>query len=145
MNYGTNYTDRKRANNMPDIKTVPNQRVISVNKAIADKQHLYTVINLQALNAACRTLQSKAGVKLYLYLAKNQDRYTFALSSADFMEWAGVKIGAYNTAFKELVNSGFLQPIGNNHYSFYESGNHFVIADNPDKEKKTTQEGTFVY
>jgi len=56
MNYGTNYTDRKRANNMPDIKTVPNQRVISVNKAIADKQHLYTVINLQALNAACRTL-----------------------------------------------------------------------------------------
>lgn len=51
---------------MPEIKTVPNQRVITVNKAVADKQHLYTVINLQALNNACNTLQSKAGGKVIL-------------------------------------------------------------------------------
>ena len=41
---------------MPVIKTVPNQRIITVNKALADKEHLYMVINLQALNLACRTL-----------------------------------------------------------------------------------------
>jgi hypothetical protein len=41
---------------MPNIKTVPNQRVITVYKAPTDKEHLYTSINLQALNLACKTL-----------------------------------------------------------------------------------------
>lgn len=57
---------------MPEIKTVPNQRVITVNKAVADKQHLYTVINLQALNKACNTLQSKAGVKFSYTLRRTR-------------------------------------------------------------------------
>lgn len=56
MLYGMNYTGNSRWNCMPRIKTVPNQRVISVNKAPADKEHLYTCINLKALNTACRTL-----------------------------------------------------------------------------------------
>ena len=56
MLFGMNYTENSRGNSMPTIKTVPNQRVISVNKAPADKEHLYTCINLQALNTACRTL-----------------------------------------------------------------------------------------
>ena len=126
---------------MPQIKTVPNQRVISVNKAPADKGHLYTCINLQALNMACRTLQSKAGVKLYLYLAKNQDKYTFALSSADFMEWAGVKRDAYNSAFKELEEQGYLSSIGGNRYAFYEAGKSPTFADNPNS-KPTPKDST---
>lgn len=56
MLFGMNYRENSRGNSMPTIKTVPNQRVISVNKAPADKEHLYTCINLQALNTACRTL-----------------------------------------------------------------------------------------
>lgn len=119
---------------MPTIKTVPNQRVISVNKAPADKEHLYTCINLQALNMACRSLQSKAGIKLYLYLAKNQDKYTFALSSADFMEWAGVKRDAYNSAFKELVDNGYLFSIGSNRFVFYEAGKSHSFVDNPESK-----------
>ena len=114
---------------MSEIKTVPNQRVITVNKAPADKQHLYTVINLQALNTACMKLQSKAGIKLFLYLAKNQNGYKFALSSADFMEWSGVKIGAYNTAFKELVDNGYLSSIGGNYYIFNELGQSLSLDD----------------
>lgn len=131
---------------MPRIKTVPNQRVISVNKAPADKEHLYTCINLQALNTACRTLQSKAGVKLYLYLAKNQDKYTFALSSADFMDWAGVKRDAYNSAFKELEEQGYLSSIGGNRYAFYEAGGAVTSADNPDSKPLPTAKPTdFVF
>lgn len=130
---------------MPEIKTVPNQRVITVNKAIADKQHLYTVINLQALNKACNTLQSKAGVKLFLYLAKNQDKYTFALSSADFMEWTGVKIGAYNSAFKELVENGYLCSIGGNRYSFFEAGNSFTFTDNQINKDRKQESNNFLF
>ena len=130
---------------MPVIKTVPNQRIITVNKALADKEHLYMVINLQALNLACRTLQSKAGVKLYLYLAKNQDKYTFALSSADFMEWAGVKRDAYNTAFNELVDNGYLQSIGSNRYAFYEAGKAVTIADNPTLKINKTEPSNFMF
>ena len=45
------------------IQTVPNQRVITVKKAPADREHLYSSINLQAMEKACNTLQSKAGIK----------------------------------------------------------------------------------
>ena len=91
-----------------NIKTVPNQRVITVSKAPCDKTHKYTANNLEALDEAAYRLQSKAGFKLYMYLAKNQDKYEFALSSKAFISWAGVGIDAYNTAFKELVEEGYL-------------------------------------
>ncbi len=34
------------------IETVPNQRIIEVNKEPADKQHLYTANNLSAIDEA---------------------------------------------------------------------------------------------
>ena len=106
------------------IKTVPNQRVIIVNKALSDKNHLYSILNLEALDKACNLLQSKAGIKLYLYFAKNQDKYKSALSSADFIEWSGVSIKAYNTAFQELIDKGYLKKHKDtiNTYDFYENG-----------------------
>ena len=90
------------------MKTVPNQRTITVSKAKTDKQHRYTTNNLEALDEAARRLQSKGGFKLYIYLAKNQDNYSFALSSADFCGWSGLGIAAYNTAFEELKEQGYL-------------------------------------
>lgn len=43
-----------------------------------------------------------------MYLAKNQDKYNFNLSSSDFMLWSGFGYSAYTTAFKELVTEGYL-------------------------------------
>ena len=54
------------------IETVPNQRVLTIHKEPTDKQHKYTLNNLEAMGEAARRLQSKAGFKLYMYLAKNQ-------------------------------------------------------------------------
>ena len=90
------------------MKTVPNQRTLTVNKEKTDKQHRFTANNLAALDEAARRLQSKGGFKLYMYLAKNQDNYSFALSSAAFCEWSGLGIAAYNTAFEELKEQGYL-------------------------------------
>ena len=93
---------------MPPNNKVPNQREITVAKAPTDKAHLYTANNLAALDEAARRLQSKGGFKLYMYLAKNQDKYNFNLSSNDFMLWSGLGYTAYDTAFKELEAEGYL-------------------------------------
>ncbi len=107
---------------MPDnITTFANQRVITVNKTSCDKQHPYTTNNLNALDEAASRLQSEAGFKLYIYLAKNQNMYRFALSSKDFMEWSGFKKTAYKTAFQELVEEGYLVAKNSTTYTFYDS------------------------
>lgn len=90
--------------------TVPHQRTITVSKEKTDKANRYTANNLAALDEAARRLQSKGGFKLYMYLAKNQNNYSFALSSADFCAWSGLGMTAYNTAFEELKEQGYLIP-----------------------------------
>lgn len=97
-----------------------NQRTITINKQKANKKNLYTVNNLSALDEAASRLQSKAGFKLYMYMAKNQDKYCFYLSSNDFMRWAGVGSTAYTSAFKELVSEGYLIETNKDIYTFYD-------------------------
>lgn len=106
------------------IKLYKNQKLIIVNKAESNKTHLYCVLNLKELDKACNNLQSKAGVKLYLYLAKNQHKYTFALSGKEFEKWAGVSKSAYDTSVKELIELGYLQlrEGTDSTYDFFESG-----------------------
>lgn len=89
-------------------KTVPHQRTVKVKKTATDKKHKYTSNNLEALAEASRNLQTLGGFKLYMYFAKNQDDYNFALSSTDFKEWSGLGLRAYTTAFEELKSKGYL-------------------------------------
>ena len=105
-----------------EIKSFPNQRVIEVNKEPADKQHKYTINNLSALDEAAARLISVGGFKLYIYIAKNQDKYCFALSSADFYRWSSLGKQAYTTAFQELVSKGYLvkSESQKNKFIFYE-------------------------
>jgi CRISPR/Cas system-associated protein Cas5 (RAMP superfamily) len=114
------------------IEKVPNQRVLTIHKEPTDKLHKYTCNNLEAIGEAARRLQSKAGFKLYMYLAKNQDKYNFALSSSDFCLWSGVGIAAYRTAFEELEKQGYLILNGDSksNYTFY------------DKSQKEDEEAT---
>lgn len=109
--------------NEKEIKRYANQRIVSINKDKCDKQNKYTVNNLAALDKAANTLVTKGGFKLYMYLAKNQDNYTFALSSKDFMNWSNLSIAAYRTAFNELVEEKYLIQNDDNDtsYSFYDT------------------------
>lgn len=93
------------------MKTVPNQRIIKIKKEPTDKEHKYTMNNLNALNEALEQLDTKGGFKLYMYLAKNQNNYELALSSADIKECCGLAYTAYTTAFKELIDKGYLVPV----------------------------------
>ena len=120
------------------IKLVPNQKLVVVNKAKCDVANLYCKINLQALNGAAQKLKSKAGFKLYIYIAKNIDKYTFALSGKDFQAWAGVSKGAYDTAVADLIHCGYLvQRKGTKQtYDFYENGREKLVATNPKAKLK---------
>ena len=55
------------------------------------------------------------------------------------MEWAGVKRDAYNSAFAELVDKGYLFSIGGNRYSFIEAGPSPTSADNPNSKPQLTE------
>lgn len=91
------------------MKVYGNQKVVLVKKAPANKQNLYSVINIEAAHAAMRNLQEvKAGFMLWYYLAENQNNYMFALSSADFMKETGCKIKAYTAAVNALEEKGYL-------------------------------------
>lgn len=130
---------------MPNvITTYTNQRTIKINKAVCDKNHLYSTNNLQALDNAVQTLTSIGGMKLWLYLAKNQKGHLRALSSKDFCEWANCSIKSYNTGFADLKDNGFLveDEERKNYYQFYEWGNRMIIADEKE-EKPAPKDGEF--
>ena len=88
---------------------VPNQKIITVYKQKCDNTHKYTVNNLSALDSAVKLLKNIGSIKLYIYLAKNQNNYTFELSRSHFMEWCGLSKTAYDNGIKELQEKGFLQ------------------------------------
>ena len=58
--------------------------------------------------------------KLWVYLGKNQDGYTFALSSTDAIKWGIGSLSSYNRAVNELIAKGYLVETSKNHYDFHE-------------------------
>ena len=109
--------------NMSNIKLVPNQKAITVHKEPCDntcKENYYAKINLIAMNQAALNLDAGA-FKLWIYFAKNQPGYQFALSKADVEESFGMKKTQYDNAIKELKEKGYLIQDKGFYYSFYEA------------------------
>lgn len=104
---------------MANYKTVPNQKVVKVNKEVCDKQHLYAAINLEAMECAAQVLGAGA-FKLWIYFAKNQDNFEFALSSKAVETTFGMKIKQYNNAIDELIEKNYLVMTKGNNYTFNE-------------------------
>ena len=102
--------------------TVPNQKEVQVaRRTPRDGKHLYSMNNLDALRQAMNCLKG-SGLKMWLYLNKNQDNYRFGLSRVDCAEW-GIRKDSYYDGIKALIANGYLrqsQP-GSNLYIFYEN------------------------
>ena len=116
---------------MGEIKTYPNQRILEIKKSPCDDkkpENKYTKNNLEALEEMVKTLTEAGSIKLYLYIAKNQETIQgtnwdqMALSSKDFCSWAGVSKPTYIEAFKDLEEKGFLvrRSEESNRYTFYD-------------------------
>ena len=105
------------------MATTSNQQIVIVSKCNADKQHPYTVINLEAMDLALATLKG-CDLTLWLYIAKNQNRYSFALSCVDFCRSTAFSSSSYHRAITSLKEKGYLvqKEVGSNIYIFYEGG-----------------------
>lgn len=69
---------------------------------------------------AARDLDAAGAFMLWIYFAKNQNKYTFALSSKAVQDCFGMKIKQYNNAVAKLIEKGYLQQIEKNTYIFNE-------------------------
>ena len=121
------------------MKTSPNQIIVIVSKNPADKAHPYTIINLEALNLALATLKG-CDLALWLYIAKNQNQYKFALSRAEFCRCTAFSKGSYHNAVANLREKGYLvlKEGTKDTYIFYEGGKNVPSED--DLEIEVTQE-----
>ena len=97
--------------------SVPNQRIITVKRETPKSDFLG--IKNENWQAAARNLTPHA-MMLYFYLASNKDNYTFALSPAAVRQAIGMARSTYHDQFHNLVDKGYLVPIGGNHFVFYE-------------------------
>lgn len=97
----------------------PNQKVIKVNKEPCNKNNLYAMYNLDALLYAMQDLKGET-FKMWCYLNKNQQGYTFALSKVDAVQWGIGSKSSYDRAIGELINKGYLVAIEDNKYNFFE-------------------------
>lgn len=75
---------------MSNIKIVPNQKIVKVSKEPCNKSNYYAAINLEAMEQAAQALDA-AAFKLWIYFAKNQNNYEFALSSKAVSDTFGMK------------------------------------------------------
>ena len=113
---------------MANYKTVPNQKVVKVQKQVCNKANLYATINIEAMEAAAQELKAGA-FKLWVYFAKNQNGYQFALSNKAVLDTFGIKKDQYDSAIKELLNKSYLVETGGNQYIFNE-----VVGKNHNEE-----------
>ena len=122
-----------------------NQKTIIIHRSnpIGEKKQ-YLAIDCQALSTAARTL-TPSGLKLFLYLASNQDGYQKDYSPKDFSNIYGVSVDAARKARLDLQVNGYLVENENGKLEFYEQPREkleFAIAQERRKFKMTN--GSFV-
>ena len=99
--------------------TVPNQKVVHVNRQKCDKNFLQ--ISKDNWYAANKDLEPY-GLQLYLYIAGNRDGFDFALSQEAAEQEAGIKKTSYHKYVNLMIEKGYLVPRkeNSNIYDFYE-------------------------
>lgn len=100
-------------------ETNPNQKTLRIEKEECGKKSLYGIYNLKALQTAMLDLKGET-FKLWCYLNKNQNGYTFALSKVDALNWGIGSKSSYDRAVAELIQKGYLVNTSGNNYNFYE-------------------------
>lgn len=117
----------------------PNQKIVTVHKEPADKNHVYGLINKEAAMTALREL-SPNEIKLFMYIAFNQEGFQMALSTADIARVTGANVDGIRTAVRGLIKKGYLIENDGQYYDFYEVPQ--CGGENVDKktaEDKSTQ------
>ena len=91
---------------------------VTINKAQADQDNPYFIVNLAANQEALKTL-SKSAYSLYMYFMQNRDGFTLKLHRSHAISTARISKSAYHRAMAELIERGYLIDCGDG-YEFYE-------------------------
>lgn len=93
-----------------------------------NSEQLYAKIHLDALREAMKTLNG-SGLKLWLFLNKNQDNFTVNITPSSCQRW-GIKKDSYYSGINELIEKNYLVKVFE-HDSVY----YFYETSIPDSEK----------
>ena len=108
------------------MKTYANQKVIIINKKRVNKANTYMTIKKECLLNAISDL-SHNELKVYLYLASNQDGFKMALSSSDISEKLNVHVRNVQIAINALIEKKYIKQ---------QQGNQYIFCDEPMQEEE---------
>lgn len=77
------------------------------------------MINIEAMQQAMVLLKPNT-FKLWCYMAKNQNNYTFSLSCVDVCNFCKMSKPTYLECVQQLIDVGYLVNTSGNNYDFYE-------------------------
>lgn len=100
----------------------PNQDMVTIQKEPCDKNHIYMTLNQEAVRLAVKDL-TPAQFQVWLYFAKNQAGYTFAVSPAAALDEYGIKKDMFQKTKQLFKERGYLiedLSKGKNHWIFRE-------------------------
>ena len=128
------------------MDTSENQKIVIVNKDKTDKKHPYTPINIEVLKNALNTLKCNEFI-VWMYIAKNQNQFTFALSSKETCRICNICRSTYVNAIHALLDKGYLVPKVDekNVYIFYEAGSNDPDATIKISENKKAEIDSFQF
>ena len=117
------------------MTTVENQKVITTKNAeYGTEGNKFARINLIAAEEAMNLL-TPSTFKLWFYLAKNQNDYTFALSCVDACRFCKISASTFHKGIQELDKAGYLVNTQGNHFNFFEKlpeeKNTLIITKKP--------------
>lgn len=107
---------------MAQFETVPNQKIINIkSKALCDTDNLYAKVNINAMLQAMKNLTPRA-FEIWLYLAKNQNNYTFSFSPLSVQKETGIPKKTVQDCIRVLIENNYLiqRNDDSNIYDFYE-------------------------
>ena len=98
------------------------------------------------MNNALTTLKGNE-FKVWMYIAKNQNQFTFALSSKETCRICNICRSTYVSAIHTLLDKGYLVPKANekNVYIFYEAGSNDPDATIKISENKKAEIDSFQF
>lgn len=71
------------------------------------------------MEIACNNL-TEYGLKLWLYLSRNQNESEWDLSTQALQNWAGGSDKSWRNAREQLMKEKYLKAMGDNRFEFYE-------------------------
>lgn len=101
--------------------TYANQRHVIISQLPRDKDNVYAMFNVEALNLAMKNLKYN-GFRMWVYFNKNQNGYSFDLSPAAAKKASGIVESSFHAGVNELIEKQYLVPDeeSTNNYIFYE-------------------------